>query len=449
MTVKKDKAVLTQQLDFGNDWESCIYDLFNPENQVVGESFFDTTIQKLNKYLSADYLFIARINEVESTLESVAFCNKIGNLKPISFPIEGSLCNKVIQGNCPTFINNVEESLVINEHFKGKRINSYVSVPLYGSSRNTIGVLTALFCHPVENAKKVESLMFMFSARIGAELEHLESERELKRRNLELLVFKEELIRKNKELDKINTELKQAKLKAEESDTLKSSFLANLSHEIRTPMNAIIGFTELLKSNNLSQDEKEEYLEIVHQNGNQLMRVMDALIDISKLQAKAYVEVRESLSVNDMLRSIQKTFSESIAASQKTINLKLYLDADSGKDKIYTHKEALFKVLDHLMDNAVKFTHTGEIVVGYQIFDDYFEFFVKDTGIGIPEGEEERIFDLFRQGDINNTREFEGNGIGLSIVKKYMEVMKGEVWAVPEQQKGALLKFRIPKYYDI
>ncbi len=442
------KILKKSKIELDEDLHSCIVDLFNPERQYIGEEFFNVTIQKLNNHLNADYVFIARINEVENRLESVAFCNQDEILPTISFPMEGSLCQKVIEQRCSTFLQNITSESNINKHFKDKDIKAYLAVPLYGSKMEPIGVLTALFQNPVLNQKRQESLMYMFSSRIGSELEHMESERELKRRNLELLVFKEELIRKNKELDKMNKELSEAKLKAEESNMLKSSFLANLSHEIRTPMNAIIGFTELLKSNNLSNEEKSEYLDIVHQNGNQLMRVMDAIIDISKLQAKAYVEPKQVVSINDIFNSVFDSFSNEINVCKKPIKLKLFLDANNGSDKLYTHKDALIKVFEHLLDNAIKFTREGEVVIGYLIFDDYFEFFIKDTGIGIPPGDEDVIFDLFRQADLDNTREFEGNGIGLSIVKKYVEIMKGKVWAEPNQTEGAMFKFQIPKFVD-
>lgn len=441
----KPISINTEALSLDNNWESCIFDLFNPQYQLVGEEFFTTTIQKLNKYLLADYVFISRINKDDKTLDSIAFCNKKKILPPFSFAIANSLCEETILKNGPTYIQNIGDKNNINEFFSKKNITTYLGVPLFGSSRKPIGVLTALFTDSIENIKKSESLMFMFSSRIGAEIEHLESERELKRRNLELLVFKEELIRKNKELDQINGDIKKATLKAEESNKLKTSFLANLSHEIRTPMNAIIGFTELLKSNNLNADEKTEYLDIVYQNGNQLMRVMDALIDISKLQAESYVEPLEEISINKLFNESYTTYHNEIAIFKKPITLKLYMDAPNRLATIVTHKTAFLKVFDHLIDNAIKFTHEGEIEIGYYLFDDYFEFFVRDTGIGIPKGDEECIFDLFRQADSNSTRQFEGNGIGLSIVKKYIEIMKGTVWAESNQEAGALLKFRLPK----
>lgn len=445
MSEQKNEEVLSQQLTLGNDWRSCMYELFNPKNPVLGEEFMEITIQKLNKYLNASYIFIAKIDNGEKTLESVAFCDKKNILKPFSIPFENTPYEKVVSESYITFNKGIHNKFPNDKRLKAMNIEGYSGVPLYGSSHKPIGILAALFCNPILDEKKIESFMFMVSSRIGSELEHLEKERELKRRNLELLVFKEELIRKNKELDRINGELKKATCKAEESTQLKSSFLANLSHEIRTPMNAIIGFTELLKSNNLCNNEKTSYLDIIHQNGNQLMRVMDALIDISKLQAKAYVETREKVAINRLLSGIYSDFAHEIKVRQKPIDLKLYLETEDGDDTLFIYKEAMIKIFDHLLGNAIKFTQSGKIHIGYYSFDKYVEFFVQDTGIGIPSGEEERIFDLFRQVDLNHTREFGGNGIGLSIVKRYVELMDGKVWVEPNQEVGALLKFQIPR----
>jgi signal transduction histidine kinase len=120
------------------------------------------------------------------------------------------------------------------------------------------------------------------------------------------------------------------------------------------------------------------------------------------------------------------------------------LGANKGNDTFYLYKDALSKTLEQLIGNAVKFTHKGKIHIGYTSTLHHFEFFVKDTGIGIPEGEEKIIFELFRQQNNCITREFGGNGIGLSIVKKYVEFMKGEVWVEPNQEQGALFIVKIP-----
>ena len=444
MEIQKHKGLLGKQLCLDSDWESCIYELFNPKNHLTGEAFFQSTILSLSKYLNADYVFVAQLNKEKDQLEVVAQCDREKILPSVSFSFKDTPCQQVLSDNIVTY----KEEVLRKFPEAGKQFNidieGYSGVPLYDSSRKPMGVLTALFCGKIEDAKKVEALMFMFSSRISSELEHLEKQRELKRRNLELLVFKEELIRKNKELDKVNQEFEQATLKAKESDKLKTSFLANLSHEVRTPMNAIIGFTELLKSNNLSHEEKAEYLNIIHQNGNQLMRVMDALIDISKLQTKVYVEPKVKVRVNALILEISKAYAEEILVMHKPVNINVLLGGNDGRDILKTHQDALCKIFDHLISNAIKFTHEGEIYLGYTIEEGYFEFFVKDTGVGIPQGHEETIFDLFRQADLNNSREFEGNGIGLAIVKRYVQIMGGKVWAEPNQETGALLKFRIP-----
>ncbi len=444
MAEQRQKELLGQQLNLNNGWESCIYDLFNPKNHLLGKEFFESTILSLSKYLDADNVFVARKNEKTQTLNTVAFCNREKIRPATSFKYKNTPCDLVINDNIITYKESVTCEFPESKILKELKVEGYCGVPLYNSSRKPIGVLTALFGKKIEDPKKVEALMFMFSSRISSELEHMEKEQELKKRNMELMVFREELINKNRELDEINRVLQKATLKAEESNKLKSSFLANLSHEVRTPMNAIIGFTELLKSNNLNPEERAEYINIVHQNGNQLMRVMDALIDISKLQTQVYVEPKEKINVNNLIHDLYKNYSQEITAMKKPIKLNLILGNEGEKNVLTTHKEALYKIFDHLINNAIKFTQEGDIYIGYTVDKSAFEFFIKDSGIGIPKGQEECIFDLFRQADIQNSREFGGNGIGLSIVKKYVEIMGGNVWAETNQEKGSLLKFVIP-----
>ncbi len=444
MANNKQKELIIQQLKMDESWESFVYELFNPKNPLVGEDFFEYAILKLSQFLNADYIFVACLDEDAEKLETVAFCHKEEILPGFSFSYQMTPCEEVLGDNNVTYSKGVQEAFTKDKRFKEMNINGYCGVPIYGFNRKPIGVLSALFCNDISDVKRAESLMFIFSSRIGSEILHMEKQKELKRRNLELLVFKEELIRKNRELDKINQELKKASLKVEESNKLKSAFLANLSHEVRTPMNAIIGFTELLRSNSLTDDEKGEYLNIIHQNGNQLMRVMDALIDISKLQTRVYLENKERIKVNSMITGIYGNYEQELTAMQKPIKLNLILGNEDGKDFLFTYKEALYKIFDHLIENAIKFTNEGNIYIGYTVSEGYFDFFVKDTGIGIPKGLEESIFDLFRQADLNNSREFGGNGIGLSIVRKYAEIMGGEVWAEPNQKQGALLKLKIP-----
>lgn len=438
------QSSISNNLTDSLSWEDCLYELFSPESNIKGEAFFTDSALMLNKFIEADYTFIGVFNKEERIIDYVAFCDKYETLTNYSYQIDNTPCAEVLNNSCVLINNNVQLSYPKHAKFIELGIKAYFGMPLYNSNREVIGVLGSLYVTPKETSKRIESLMYMFSSRIGTELEHVEKERELKRRNLELLVFKEELIRKNIELDQINNELKTISVNIEESNKLKSSFLANLSHEIRTPMNSIIGFTELLRSDNLSNGEKTEYLNIVYHNGNQLMRVMDALIDISKLQAKTKSIDKNEVLVDDMLSGLKEQFQAELAITNKPIEIQLFLDEVSEDDNLLTYKEALLKSLEHLLENALKFTSEGTVKFGYIKTESAFEFFVEDTGVGVDKGKEKAIFEMFRQGDLNPTREFEGTGIGLAIVNKYAEMMDGQVWAEPNRESGALFKISVP-----
>lgn len=444
MMAKQYNDMLKNPLSTDSIWESCVYDILNAKYDKPWKDFFESNLLSFNKHLDADYVCVERFTPNREVMEVVCACNRTNYLPPSFFHNLSTSRERILLENTITVKENVCDIYPTNQVLSDLKIEAYSSVVLFDSEDKPIGILTALFCDEIKDVKKTEALMFIFSRSTGKDLECATEQKLHKLKNSQLLIYKEELERTKKQLDKINEQLKIANIKAKESQQLKTSFLANLSHEIRTPMNAILGFTELLRSNGIVEEERNEYLDIVLQNGGQLLRVMDDLIEVSKLQTEQGFNEKERVSVNDMIMDLQKNYTHKINVMQKPLKLVLILGNQAGKDSLITHKEALYKILDQLIDNAVKFTKKGFIYIGYTAQKGVFEFFVKDSGIGIPSGKEERIFDLFRQINNSMNRDFGGNGVGLSIAKKYVESMGGQIWAEPNQQEGALFKFTIP-----
>ncbi len=232
----------------------------------------------------------------------------------------------------------------------------------------------------------------------------------------------------------------------DESSRLKSAFLANMSHEIRTPMNVIMGFTELLSADNMSNDQRRKYIDIIQQNGTRLLHIMDSLIDISSFQAKNIGKEQQEFSLNQMMQQLQTSFQSEVDFTGKPIKLTANLDAKTGEDIVILDKEATYKILNHLLDNAVKFTASGYVNFGYKLKEKQIHFFVEDTGIGIPEGKEKEIFDLFRQGDLRLSRQFGGTGLGLAIAKRYVNSMNGHISCSnkKDSDSGAVFNFTLP-----
>jgi signal transduction histidine kinase len=239
---------------------------------------------------------------------------------------------------------------------------------------------------------------------------------------------------------------KKQQEKAMLADKLKSAFLANMSHEIRTPMNGILGFAQLLMEPNLSGAEQAEYLSIIEKSGERMLNVINDIIDISKIESGLIrVDIRET-DINKQSEYIYTFFKNEIEAKGIQFSCKISLPPEDAL--IMTDSEKLYAILINLVKNAVKFTHNGSISFGYKKITfqgrDMLEFFVSDTGIGIPSERQDAIFERFVQADIYDKHAYQGAGLGLAISKAYVEMLSGKISVVSEFGNGSTFYFTLP-----
>lgn len=233
-----------------------------------------------------------------------------------------------------------------------------------------------------------------------------------------------------------------AKDKAEESDNLKSAFLANMSHEIRTPMNGILGFAELLKDEDITIKEKNEYIKIIDQNGNQLLNLINDIIDIAKIEASQLSINKSDTDINSILEETYLLFSEKQKRSNKqTINFSVKFN-NNQNSTVYTDPTRLQQILNNLLSNAFKFTYSGSISFGYEFINNknskFFKFFVSDTGIGISNKMKKIIFERFGQEFNKKYKNSQGTGLGLAISKGLVKLLNGEIWVESTQENDTL-----------
>ena len=237
-------------------------------------------------------------------------------------------------------------------------------------------------------------------------------------------------------------ELLKAKEQAEESDRLKSAFLANMSHEIRTPMNGILGFAELLKEPGLTGEEQQHYIKIIEKSGARMLNIINDIVDISKIEAGLMkIEIQET-NVNEQIQDIYTFFKPEVEAK----GMKLYSNTPlPAKEAILkTDREKVYAILTNLVKNAIKYSNTGSIEIGYNKKGNNLEFYVKDTGIGIPKDRQGAIFERFIQADISNEWTQQGAGLGLSITKAYIEMLDGKIWVESLMGVGSTFYFTLP-----
>ncbi|MBP7497163.1 MAG: response regulator [Bacteroidales bacterium] len=258
------------------------------------------------------------------------------------------------------------------------------------------------------------------------------------------------IVRDISEQKETEQQLEKEKIKttaAEEADKLKSAFLANMSHEIRTPMNAIIGFSNLLRDDNINHKEKIDYIDIINKSSDQLIHLIDDIIDISKIEAGQLVIKKTKCYINEILKEIYIFFDNDKKNKGKT-NVSLCLNTPENSDELFINTDLYrFKqIFTNLLSNAFKFTETGIIEFGYNYTkeDKFITFYVKDSGIGIQEDKLSEIFDRFRKIEDKRIKLYGGAGLGLAITKNLVETMGGNIRAESIRQKGSVFYFNLP-----
>lgn len=237
-------------------------------------------------------------------------------------------------------------------------------------------------------------------------------------------------------------ELLKAKEKAEESDKLKTAFLANISHEIRTPMNGILGFVQLLNIPDIDSNEKENYLKLIEQSGNRMLDIMTDLINISLIES-GEIEVKpQEVEVYPLMKELHERFRQ--AAKNKGINFTIDIPKTLENCTLKTDENKLNQILLQLIKNAIKFTNQGKVVFGIKPSQKFCEIYVKDTGTGIAPEIKDLIFDAFRQGDLRIANPTEGFGIGLAISKAYTKALNGQISFSSEVGKGSEFIITLP-----
>ncbi len=232
------------------------------------------------------------------------------------------------------------------------------------------------------------------------------------------------------------------KEKAQKSDQLKTAFLANMSHEIRTPMNAILGFTQLLESD-ISSEKKASYLKIINDSGHSLLRLIEDIIDVSQIEAGELELYEEETNLNLLLSKLVLTFNQVLSKyPEKSIKI-IQLNGEEGL-VIQTDGTRLKQILTNLIHNAIKYTETGDITIGYTVKEEVLKFFVKDSGQGIKPEHISEIFDRFRKIETDQSKKIQpGTGIGLSISKHLTELLGGEMDVKSEFGLGSEFFFTI------
>jgi signal transduction histidine kinase/PAS domain-containing protein len=321
-----------------------------------------------------------------------------------SWPAEKSATGYVIKHQKPLLASDIEILKLCEEGeivMIGTPSKVWLGVPMIVNKRVFGAIVVQSYDNPDAYTEKDKLLLEFISGQISISVERKKAEQDLK----------------------------DALVKAQESDRLKTAFLANMSHEIRTPMNGILGFTGLLKEPKLTGEKQQRYI------GNDI-------INISKVESgQMEVSITET-NINEQIEFIYTFFKPEVIHKGLKIFIKNFLPANEVIVK--TDKEKVYAILTNLVKNAIKFTNEGTIEIGYEKKDKYLEFFVKDSGVGIRQAQVNIIFERFRQGSESLSRNYEGAGLGLSISKAYVEMLGGEIWVESVVGKGSIFYFTLP-----
>ncbi len=300
------------------------------------------------------------------------------------------------------------------------------------NNKSTLAKLNKLLSKEIESREKADLLL-------------TEQFEETKILNKEYEEINKQLKEANLNLEKTNVLLSEAKKKTEEADRLKSSFLSNMSHEIRTPMNAIVGFASLIANNNISAEDKKNYLGIIQSSTNSLLDTISDIINMAKIESGQFTIYPRLLDLNEFMDQLEEKFTREIFIKRETSVKVIFTRKFPTPCKIITDIDCLDEIASKLIDNAIKFTEKGKIMIIFSLLEnDILNIVVQDSGVGIPKKVNNEIYESFRQIEQGNSRRYGGTGIGLSIAKGLIDLLYGNIEFISSPGNGATFNVSIP-----
>ena len=457
---KGTDLLLHAYVDFGDNAENssserALISYFLSRERRISISELGHWDQKIGKIRTPDYAQLIRSNTI-SDLGKLSESDKFNTIKKSLSSMRIDILSDSNTGNYTTDITewyDLQSSKITLLQEAQNKIFNFAKQSIHAHIKNNEEVMTisalvmllalivgfivrSIFSGMANDVKNLENVLK--NIEIDSDVEHEYSLKELvaKQNKAQIYLFLEKTIKKSKKSEEI----------AEKANQIKSLFLANISHEIRTPLNGIIGFTSLLKTSNLNS-EQEEFIQIIENSSENLLAIINDILDFSKIQGDS-VEMEEFI-FDPFVEFESEIESYGELASEKNIDFGFYIDP-SLPCSLGGDSKKIKKVISNLLSNAIKFTpDDGKIDIFIKKINNddsnkvTLKFSVKDSGIGVAPEQKDKIFEAFSQEDISTNREFDGTGLGLTISRKLINLMGGELDLESEKGKGSIFFFTL------
>ncbi|MCT7984892.1 AAA family ATPase [Laspinema sp. A4] len=399
---------------------------------VIGSAFFKSLVQSLAQVSQARYAVLAETDLTLHKAQTLAFWTGEDFGQNFEYNLAGTACECVIQNQASYYTAQVQQLFPNNPDLKALGVEAYWGTPLYNSTGKIIGILSILDERPIEKNYLLESILKIFAARAGAELERQQAQ----------------------------SKLNAAKEAADAASKAKGEFLSKMSHELRTPLNAILGFTQILNRDNSLKSQQQDYLGIISRAGEHLLTLINDVLEMSKIEAGRISLNETSFDLYCLLTSIEEMFQLKAESQglklmfERTPNLPQFIKTDESK---------LRQVFINLLGNAIKFTEKGGVAVRVAIqqkisaigektsepypsqpeeLESYLVCEIEDTGPGISAEELDSLFEPFMQ-TATGIKSQSGTGLGLPISRQFVQLMGGEITVSSTLEKGTIFKFNL------
>jgi len=387
----------------------------------TGQDFFNLIVERLAEFFQVETCLISLRGEKDSIVSTLAMYSHGHLLDNIEYSLKGTPCEEAFEKRFTIYPKDVYKSFPDDDFLCSAQ--SYLGHCIRNVEDSSLGLLILVSSKPYQLCSNTEAVLRLFSQRIASELERIQNLHELKL---------------------LTSELHAAKIQAEEASRLKSVFLANMSHEIRSPMNVVLGFSELLQRQSLNE-KSASYVQNICDSGNSLLGIINDILDLSKIEAGKLGLQKSEAVLKKSLVDIAKMLSQS--AHDK--GLDFYLDVTPGlPEYLLLDEPRLRQILVNFLGNAIKFTHTGYVklkIYWHKLTGNAIKlvFEIQDTGIGIPEDQQKKIFAPFEQASGQYHSEYGGTGLGLAISLRLLEMMDGHVELESAVNSGSTFKLTL------